>query len=66
MKILTDFHLINELSRAFYDFDFSFTSTVNNGGQYIYRISSDIRRTFFSFQNNPKDLDLSYKTDLDL
>ena len=21
---------------------------------------------FFSFQNNPKDLDLSYKTDLDL
>ena len=31
-----------------------------------YRISSDIRRTFFSFQNNPKDLDPSYKTDLDL
>ena len=31
-----------------------------------YRISSDIRQTFFSFQNNPKDLDPSYKTDLDL
>ena len=30
-----------------------------------YRISSDIRR-IFSFQNNPKDLDPSYKTDLDL
>ena len=33
--------------------------------QNIYRISSDIRR-IFSFQNNPKDLDPSYKTDLDL
>ena len=32
----------------------------------IYRISSLIRRCFFSFQNNPKNLDLSYKTDLDL
>ena len=32
---------------------------------FIYRISSDIRR-IFSFQNNPKDLDPSYKTDLDL
>ena len=31
-----------------------------------YRISSVIRRSFFSFQNNPKDLDPSYKTDLDL
>ena len=31
-----------------------------------YRISSDIRRIFFSFQNNPKDLDPSYKMDLDL
>ena len=30
-----------------------------------YRISSDIRRIFF-FQNNPQDLDPSYKTDLDL
>ena len=30
-----------------------------------YRISSDIRR-IFSFQNNLKDLDPSYKTDLDL
>ena len=35
-------------------------------GEYQYRISSVIRREFFSFQNNPKDLDLSYKTDLDL
>ena len=33
---------------------------------HLYRISSDIRRIFFSFQNNPKDLDPSYKTDLDL
>ena len=31
MKVLADFHLINEISRAFYDFDFSFTSTTNNG-----------------------------------
>ena len=32
----------------------------------IYRISSGIRRSFFFFQNNPKDLDPSCKTDLDL
>ena len=32
----------------------------------IYRISSVVRRSFFSFLNNPKDLDPSYKTDLDL
>ena len=31
-----------------------------------YHISSVIRQTFFSFQNNPKDLDPSCKTDLDL
>ena len=31
-----------------------------------YRMSSVIRRSFFPFQNNPKNLDLSYKTDLDL
>ena len=31
-----------------------------------YRISPVIRQSFFSFQNNPKDLDPSYKTDLDL
>ena len=30
-----------------------------------YRISLVIRQSF-SFQNNPKDLDLSYKMDLDL
>ena len=29
-------------------------------------ISSVIRQIFFSFQNNPKDLDSSYKMDLDL
>ena len=34
--------------------------------QVNYRISSDIRQIFFSFQNNPKDLDPSYKTHLDL
>ena len=33
---------------------------------FIYRISSVVRRSFFSFQNNPKDLDPSCKTDLDL
>ena len=33
---------------------------------WVYRISSIIRRRFFSFQNNPKDLDPSCKTDLDL
>ena len=31
-----------------------------------YHISSLIRKSFFSFQNNPKNLDLSYKMDLDL
>ena len=31
----------------------------------MYRISSVIRWSFF-FQNNPKNLDLSYKMDLDL
>ena len=31
----------------------------------VYRISSVKRRSFFSFQNNPKDLDPSCKTDLD-
>ena len=41
--------------------------TVKQNLMYIfsYRISSDIRQ-IFSFQNNPKDLDPSYKTDLDL
>ena len=48
----------------------SMPTGVENGGNgnsvnVWYRISSDIRR-FFSFQNNPKDLDPSYKTDLDL
>ena len=28
-----------------------------------YHISSVIRQSFFSFQNNPKNLDLSYRTD---
>ena len=32
----------------------------------LYRISSVIRRSLFSFQNNPKGLDPSCKTDLDL
>ena len=32
----------------------------------LFCISSIIRRFFFSFQNNPKNLDLSYKTDLDI
>ena len=30
-----------------------------------YRISSVVRRSFVSFQNNPKDKDPSCKTDLD-
>ena len=33
---------------------------------FVYRISSIIRRSFFSFQNNPKDLDPSCNMDLDL
>ena len=33
---------------------------------YTYRISLVIRQVFFFFQNNSKDLDPSYKTDLDL
>ena len=32
----------------------------------LYHISSVIRQSFFSFQNNPKDLDLSCKMDLGL
>ena len=42
------------------------TSTIVNLANYC--ISSIIRQSFFSFsfQNNPKYLDLSYKTDLDL
>ena len=32
----------------------------------IYRISLDIRQIFFPSKNNPKVLDPSYKTDLDL
>ena len=35
MKVLTDSHIINEISRAFYDFDFSFTSMANNGGKNV-------------------------------
>ena len=31
-----------------------------------YHISSVIRHSYFSFQNNPKNLDMSYKMDLDL
>ena len=31
-----------------------------------YHISPVIRQSFFSFQNKPKDLDPSYKRDLDL
>ena len=31
-----------------------------------YHISTVIRQSFFSFKNNPKDLDLSCKMDLDL
>ena len=33
---------------------------------WIYLISSVIRQSFFYFQNNPKHLDSSYKTNLDL
>ena len=39
---------------------------VNEHVSNMYRISSVIRRSFFSFQNNPKDLDPSCKMDLDL
>ena len=36
-------------------------------GHFCYRISSEISFfVFFSFQNNPKDLDPSFKMDLDL
>ena len=31
---------------------------------FVYHISLVIRRSIFSFQNNPKDLDLSSKMDL--
>ena len=37
-----------------------------NLGAVAYSISSVIRWGLFSFQNNPKGLDPSYKTDLDL
>ena len=32
----------------------------------IYHISSVVRQEFFFFQNNPKNLDPTYKTDLDI
>ena len=48
------------------DFQHNFARMTDEADNNSYRISSDIRRTFFSFQNNPKDLDPSYKTDLDL
>ena len=38
---------------------------INQPILHVYRISSVIRRSFF-FQNIPKDLDPSCKTDLDL
>ena len=44
---------------------FCFHNNVAHGAQW-YRISSVIRWSLFSFQNNPKGLDPSYKTDLDL
>ena len=36
------------------------------GGKPFYHFSSVIGQIFFSFQNNPKQLDPSYKMDLDL
>ena len=48
------------------------TESILAGGCFVtlyalyYRISSVKRRSSFPFQNNPKNLDLSYKTGLDL
>ena len=33
---------------------------------HYYHIYSVIRQSFLSFQNDPKNLDLSYETDLDI
>ena len=44
-----------------------YSDNINTSSIYnAYRISSVIRRGFFSFQNNPKVLDPSSKTDLEL
>ena len=48
------------------EYEYISDEELEDGMNVRYRISSDIRQTFFSFQNNPKDLDPSYKTDLDL
>ena len=46
---------------------FGFSGSVGIGNvRYCYRTSSVIRQSFFSFLNNPKILDTSYKMDLDL
>ena len=45
--------------------DFGNKYVFANNSLIAYHISSLIRRCF-SFQNNPKNLELSYKTDLDL
>ena len=53
MKVLTDFHPTNEISRAFYDFDFSFTSTyiveivlINNLGFKVLMVNSGTQLAF--------------------
>ena len=37
-----------------------------NRRQTVFHLSLVLRQSVFSFQNNPKNLDPSYKTDLDL
>ena len=48
-----------------FDFEISKVDYLGNLMFPMYHISSVIRQSF-SFQNNPKDLDPSYKMDLDL
>ena len=57
MKVLKDFHLIDGTSRAFYDLDFSFTSTkrpiyivemvlINNLGFTVLMVNSGTKHAF--------------------
>ena len=61
----TMFYFLQSPSAAVSSFQVHFCPAEKMGNQSRYRISSVIRWSFFSVQNNPKNLDPSYKMDLD-
>ena len=67
-KNLNFFFSFSKFFLIFLNFNnFSFFFQLNqNGYAAMYCISPDIRPSFFPSQNNPKNLDPSYKMDLDL